>query len=84
MGKFKITAAILLSLCLLVLFAFLPGITAKIMDASQKNQAGTTEITPISLNLSPENGQVAISGHISALIYEEPRSPAGLWGRLFK
>ena len=34
--------------------------------------------------LSPENGQVAISGHISALIYEEPRSPAGLWGRLFK
>lgn len=60
MGKFKITAAILLSLCLLVLFAFLPGITAKIMDASQKNQAGTTEITPISLNLSPENGQLSI------------------------
>ena len=34
--------------------------------------------------LSPENGQVAIDGHISALIYEEPKSPAGLFQKLFK
>ncbi|MBQ3000544.1 MAG: sporulation protein YabP [Oscillospiraceae bacterium] len=34
--------------------------------------------------LSPENGQVAIDGHISALIYEEPRISGGLLGKLFK
>ncbi len=34
--------------------------------------------------LSPENGQVAIDGHISALIYEEPKSPGGLFQKLFK
>ena len=34
--------------------------------------------------LSPENGQVAIDGHISALIYEEPKSPVGLFQKLFK
>ena len=34
--------------------------------------------------LSPENGQVAIDGHISAPIYEEPKSPAGLFQKLFK
>ena len=31
--------------------------------------------------LSVEVGQVAISGHISSLMYEEPRS-AGFWQRL--
>lgn len=30
--------------------------------------------------LLPEGGQVAVEGHISALIYEEPR-PAGSWWR---
>ena len=34
--------------------------------------------------LSPENGQVAIDGHISALIYEDPKAPAGLFQKLFK
>ena len=34
--------------------------------------------------LSPENGQVAIDGHISALVYEEPKSPGGLLHRLFR
>ena len=34
--------------------------------------------------LSPENGQVAIDGHISALIYEEPKSPSGLLQKLFR
>ena len=33
--------------------------------------------------LSVEGGQVAVSGHISALQYEEPRS-SGLWQRLFR
>ena len=32
--------------------------------------------------LSLEGGNVAVSGHISALVYEEPRA-AGLWQRLF-
>ena len=34
-------------------------------------------------NLSPEGGQVAVDGVISALIYEEPR-PAGGLRRLFR
>ncbi len=34
--------------------------------------------------LSPENGQVAIDGHISALVYEEPKSPGGLLHKLFR
>ena len=33
-------------------------------------------------NLSLEGGQVAVSGHISSLVYEEPR-PAGRLRRLF-
>lgn len=32
--------------------------------------------------LLPEGGQVAVEGNISALIYEEPRTPGGLWRRL--
>jgi len=32
--------------------------------------------------LSLEGGNVAVSGHISSLVYEEPRA-AGLWQRLF-
>ena len=34
--------------------------------------------------LSPETGQVAIDGHISALIYEEPKNPVSIWGKLFR
>ena len=30
--------------------------------------------------LSVEGGQVAVSGHVSSMIYEEPR-PAGFWQR---
>ena len=33
--------------------------------------------------LSVEGGDVAVTGHISSLVYEEPRS-AGLWQRLFR
>lgn len=33
--------------------------------------------------LSVEGGQVAVSGHIRSLFYEEPR-PAGFWQRLFR
>ena len=33
--------------------------------------------------LSVEGGQVAVSGHIRALFYEEPR-PAGFWQRLLR
>ncbi len=33
--------------------------------------------------LSLEAGQVAVDGHIGALIYEEGRSPGGLLQRLF-
>ncbi len=60
MRKMKMGAVLLIALCLLVLFAFLPGIAAKITDISQKNRAGSSDITPISLNLSPENGQLSI------------------------
>lgn len=34
--------------------------------------------------LSPETGQVAIDGHISALIYEEPRTPGGIFQRFLR
>lgn len=33
--------------------------------------------------LSLEGGQVAVDGHICALIYEEPRPAGGMWRRLF-
>ena len=33
--------------------------------------------------LSPEGGQVAVDGQISALIYEEPRD-GGFWQRLWR
>ena len=32
--------------------------------------------------LSQDGGQVAVSGHISSLTYEEPRA-GGFWGKLF-
>ncbi|MBE6942953.1 MAG: sporulation protein YabP [Ruminococcaceae bacterium] len=34
--------------------------------------------------LSPESGQVALDGQICALIYEEPKNPAGIFQRLFR
>lgn len=34
--------------------------------------------------LSPETGQVAIDGHISALIYEEPRTSGGIFQRFLR
>lgn len=33
--------------------------------------------------LSVEGGQVAVSGHVSSLSYEEPRAP-GFWQRLLR
>lgn len=33
--------------------------------------------------LSLEGGQVAVDGHIAALVYEEPRQAGGLWRRMF-
>lgn len=35
-------------------------------------------------NLSIDGGQMEVTGHISALYYEEPRSTGGFWGRLRK
>ena len=48
---------------------------------------GTLEVQGQDLqlkNLSMEGGQVAVDGHICALLYEEPRPSGGFWGRLFK
>lgn len=33
--------------------------------------------------LSPEGGQVRVTGQIAALVYEEPRPAGGFWRRLF-
>lgn len=33
-------------------------------------------------NLSPEGGQVAVSGTVTALVYEEPRAAGGWFRRL--
>lgn len=33
--------------------------------------------------LSLDGGQVAVDGHIAALLYEEPRQGGGFWRRLF-
>ena len=35
-------------------------------------------------NLSIDGGQMEVTGQISALYYEEPRSAGGFWSRLFK
>ena len=49
---------------------------------------GTLEVRGQELQLktlSIDGGQVAVDGHISALLYEEPRnSGGGLFGRLFR
>lgn len=48
---------------------------------------GTLEVQGQELKLktlSIDGGQVAVDGHISALIYEEPRSSHGFWGRFGK
>lgn len=48
---------------------------------------GTLEVQGQELqlkNLSIDGGQVAVDGHICALLYEEPRNPTGFWGRLLK
>lgn len=34
--------------------------------------------------LSLEGGQMAVEGHIAAMIYEEPRPQSGFWGRWFR
>ncbi len=48
---------------------------------------GTLEVQGQQLQLktlSIDGGQVAVDGHISALIYEEPRSNDGFWRRIFQ
>lgn len=49
-----------------------------------KTHLGTLTVLGSGLTLktlSVEDGNVAVSGHISSLVYEEPR-PAGFWQRL--
>lgn len=48
---------------------------------------GTLEIQGQELQLktlSINGGEVAVSGHICALIYEDPRPASNFWGRLLK
>ena len=48
---------------------------------------GALEVQGQSLQLktlSIDGGQVIVSGHISTLIYDEPRAAGGFWGRLFR
>lgn len=48
-----------------------------------RTQLGTLEVQGEELKLktlSIDGGQVAVDGHICALIYEEPRSNRGFWG----
>lgn len=48
---------------------------------------GTLEVQGEQLQLktlSIDGGQVAVDGHICALLYEEPRAAGGFWGRIFK
>ncbi|MBO5837021.1 MAG: sporulation protein YabP [Oscillospiraceae bacterium] len=52
-----------------------------------RTQLGALEVQGQQLQLktlSIEGGQVAVDGHISALIYEEPRSADSFWRRLFQ
>lgn len=34
-------------------------------------------------NLSPEDGQIGVEGHITGLLYEEPRQSGGILRRIF-
>ena len=50
-----------------------------------KTHLGTLTVSGENLvlkTLSVEGGQVAVSGHVTSLAYEEPRSP-GFWQRLW-
>lgn len=48
---------------------------------------GTLEVQGQNLQLktlSLDGGQVVVDGHITGLIYEEPRSTGGFWGKFLK
>ena len=48
---------------------------------------GTLEVQGQNLQLktlSLDGGQVAVDGHVTALIYEEPRSTGSFWGKFLK
>lgn len=52
-----------------------------------QTKLGTLEVQGQQLQLktlSIDGGQVAVDGHVSALIYEEPRNSHGFWGRFTK
>ena len=52
-----------------------------------RTELGTLEVQGEHLQLktlSIDGGQVAVDGHISALVYEEPRSADSFWRRLFQ
>ncbi len=52
-----------------------------------RTQQGTLVVQGKDLQLKtllPEGGQVAVEGHISALLYEEPRSAGSFWRRLIE
>lgn len=52
-----------------------------------RTQLGTLEVQGEELKLktlSIDGGQVAVDGHICALIYEEPRPERSFWGRWSK
>lgn len=66
--------------------------TAEVMSFDEnavilKTGLGTLTVQGQQLHLktlSPENGQVAIDGQISALIFEDPRPAGSLLQRLFR
>ena len=50
-----------------------------------RTELGTLVVQGKNLQLKtllPEGGQVSVEGHISALVYEEPRPAGSLWRRL--
>ncbi len=52
-----------------------------------RTQQGTLVVQGKDLQLKtllPEGGQVAVEGHISALLYEEPRPAGSFWRRLIE
>ncbi len=52
-----------------------------------RTSLGTLEVLGRELQLktlSLDGGQVCVDGHICSLIYEEPRSSNGFWGRFVK
>lgn len=60
MGRIKIAAALLAAVCLLILFALLPGVVSAITDTRLNNSSGVSRLTPITADTAKQEGRLSV------------------------